>query len=101
MKGAVDADGVGHVYLESLAAHGVDAQAADGGCYVTIANAKYHFRDMFHGIQVEFLQYYLDGFCHKFNRMYSGDRMFYRIVLVTTSYRPSFKYGTYGSEQCG
>lgn len=80
---------------------GKDAPKRLPWVHVAIANAKSLFRDMYHGIKEEFLQYYLDEFCYKFNRMYFGDRMFDRIVLAATSYRPSFKHRTYGSEQCG
>ena len=66
--------------------------------YFADANAKFLFGDMYHGIREEFLQYYQDEFCYKFNRMYFGDRMFDRIVLAATSYSPTFKHRTYGSE---
>ena len=98
----------GHSGVEEVVA-GSDRQTTPGKyapkrlpwVHVAIANAKSLFRDMYHGIKEEFLQYYLDEFCYKFNRMYFGDRMFDRIVLAATSYKPSFKHRTYGLEQCG
>lgn len=98
----------GHSGVEKAVA-GSDRQTTPGKdapkrlpwVHVAIANAKTLFRDMYHGIKEEFLQYYLDEFCYKFNRMYFGDRMFDRIVLAATSYKPTFKHRTYASVQCG
>ena len=98
----------GHTGVEKAVA-GSDRQTTPGKdapkrlpwVHVAIANAKTLFRDMYHGIKEEFLQYYLDEFCYKFNRMYFGDRMFDRIVLAATSYKPTFKHRTYASVQCG
>ena len=98
----------GHSGVEKVVA-GSDRQTTPGKdapkrlpwVHVAIANAKTFFKDMYHGIKDEFLQYYLDEFCYKFNRMYFGDRMFDRIVLAATSYKPTFKHRTYASAQCG
>ncbi len=98
----------GHSGVEKVVA-GYDRQTTPGKdapkrlpwVHVAIANAKTLFKDMYHGIKEEFLQYYLDEFCYKFNRMYFGDRMFDRIVLAATSYKPTFKHRTYASAQCG
>ena len=95
----------GHSGVEEVVA-GSDRQTTPGKdapkrlpwVHVAIANAKSLFRDMYHGIKEDFLQYYLDEFCYKFNRIYFGDRMFDRIVLAAASYRPSFKHRIYGSE---
>lgn len=81
---------------------GKDAPKVLPWVHVAIANAKSLFRDMYHGIKEEFLQYYLDEFCYKFNRKYFGDAMFDRIVLAASYYRPTFKHRTYGSSaKCG
>ena len=112
------ADGGAFAVMDNLSGHsgveesvsGSDRQTIPGKdapkklpwVHVAIANAKSLFRDMYHGIKEDFLQYYLDEFCYKFNRMYFGDRMFDRIVLAATTYRPSFKHRTYGSSvDCG
>ena len=120
----------GHSGVEKVVA-GTDRQTPPGKdaskslpwVHVAIANAKTLFKDMYHGIKEEFLQlsksqaqnracssyaetkespqYYLDELCYKFNRMYFGYRMFDRIVLAATSYKPTFMHRTYASAQCG
>lgn len=99
---------LGHSGVEKVVAD-TDRQTTPGNdalrrlpwAHVAIANAKTLFKDMYHGIKEEFLQYYLDKFCYKFNRMHFGDGMFDRIVLAATSYKPTFKHRTYSLVQCG
>ena len=65
--------------------------------HTAISNAKSLFLDMYHGIRREFLQYYLDEFCYKFNRRTFGDRLFNRLILASVNYRPTFAHRPYKS----
>lgn len=70
--------------------------------HVAISNAKSLFKDMYHGIKLDFLQSYLDEFCYKFNRMYFGDKTFERLVIASIKYRPAFEHRLYNSSHtCG
>ncbi len=63
--------------------------------HVAIANAKKRLANIYHGIKPEFLQGYLNEFCHKFNRRYFGERLFDRMLVAATLYSPSFKSRVY------
>ena len=58
--------------------------------HTAISNAKSLFLDMYHGIKKEFLQYYLDEFCYKFNQRKFNDQLFDRMLVVAIEYRPTF-----------
>ena len=68
--------------------------------HIAIANAKTLFQDMYHGIKDEFLQWYLDEYCYKFNRKYFGDRVFDRLMIAATSYKPTFAHRLYNKNLC-
>lgn len=70
--------------------------------HIAISNAKALMRDMYHGVKLEFLQWYLDEFCYNFNRMHFGDGLFDRLVVASITYKPTFKHRLYGSGgNCG
>ena len=69
--------------------------------HVAISNAKSLLLDMFHGIKREFLQFYLDEFCYKFNRKYFGDKVFDRLLVASVSYRSAFEHRMYNKRPCG
>ena len=70
--------------------------------HIAISNAKALMRDMYHGVRLEFLQWYLDEFCYKFNRMHFGDGLFDKLVVASITYNPTFKHRLYESEDnCG
>jgi hypothetical protein len=48
--------------------------------------------DMYHGVNPEFLQNYLNEFCYKFNRRYYGEALFERLLTVSVSSKNSFRY---------
>jgi hypothetical protein len=66
-----------------------------------IGNVKRLLSDMYHRIKNEYLQYYLDEYCYTFNRRYFGEKLFDRIVFVTTHYRTDFKSKIYNRNLCG
>lgn len=68
--------------------------------HIAIANAKTLFQDMYHGIKDEFLQWYLDEYCYKFNRKYFGDRVCDRLMIAATSYKPTFAHRLYNKNLC-
>ena len=66
--------------------------------HIAIFNTKALMRDIYHGVKLEFLQWYLDKFCYKFNSMYFGDGLFDRLVVASIAY----KHRLYGSgDNCG
>ena len=69
--------------------------------HICIGNVKRLLLDMHHQLRNEYLQYYLDEFCYKFNRRYFGEKMFDRLVLVATSYQTDFKSKIYNRMLCG
>jgi hypothetical protein len=50
--------------------------------HIAIANVKRLLLDTHHHLKKEYLQYYLNEFCYKFNRWYFGDKLFDRLVAV-------------------
>jgi transposase-like protein len=60
--------------------------------HLTISNAKRMLLDMYHGVNPEFLQNYLNEFCYKFNRRYYGEALFERLLTVSVSSKNSFRY---------
>jgi transposase-like protein len=60
--------------------------------HIAISNAKRQLLDIYHQINPEYLQSYLNEFCYKFNRRYFGERMFDRLVVAAISYKNQFRY---------
>ena len=44
--------------------------------HIAISNAKRMLLNIFHDVQSEYLQSYLNEFCYKFNRRYFGEKRF-------------------------
>jgi DNA-directed RNA polymerase subunit RPC12/RpoP len=57
--------------------------------HIAISNAKRLFLDIYHHIDKDFLQSYLNEFCYKFNRRYN-EKMFDRLLVACVSYRWNF-----------
>ena len=60
--------------------------------HIAISNAKRMLLDIFHDIKPEYLQYYLNEFCYKFNRRYLGEDLFDRLMIAAVSYKNQFRY---------
>lgn len=60
--------------------------------HLAISNAKRMLLDIFHNIKPEYLQYYLNEFCYKFNRRYFGEDLFDRLMIASVSYKNQFRY---------
>jgi hypothetical protein len=69
--------------------------------HICISNTKRLLLDMHHQLKSEYLQYYLDEFCYKFNRRYFGEKMFDRLVLAAVTYPTDFKSKIYNRKRCG
>jgi transposase-like protein len=69
--------------------------------HIAIGNVKRLLLDTHHQLKKEYLQYYLNEFCYKFNRRYFGEKLFDRLVLVAVSYPTDFKSRVYNRELCG
>lgn len=69
--------------------------------HISIANAKRLLLDMHHQLKKEYLQYYLNEYCFKFNRRYFGERMFDRLVFAAANYNTDFKSRIYNRSLCG
>jgi len=64
--------------------------------HTAISNAKRLLLGIHHNVSKQYLQYYLDEFCYKFNRRYFGDRLFDRMLIAslsTTSIDNRYIYG--------
>lgn len=60
--------------------------------HIAISNAKRQLLDIFHQINPEYLQNYLNEFCYKFNRRYFGESLFDRLLITAVSYKNQFRY---------
>jgi hypothetical protein len=60
--------------------------------HIAISNAKRVLLDIFHDISPQYLQYYLNEFCYKFNRRYFGERLFDRLMVAAVNYKNCFRY---------
>lgn len=60
--------------------------------HIAISNAKRMLLNVFHDIQPEYLQSYLNEFCYMFNRRYFGERKFDRLMIAAVSYKNEFRY---------
>lgn len=69
--------------------------------HIAISNAKRLLLDVYHKLKNEYLQYYLNEFCYKFNRRYFGERLFDRVVLTAITYNTDFRSGIYRRTSCG
>ena len=69
--------------------------------HIAISNAKRLLLDVHHKIKTEYLQYYLNEFCYKFNRRYFGEKLFDRLLIAAVSYTPEFKAKIYNRTLCG
>ncbi len=63
--------------------------------HIAISNAKMSILDTYHGIESEFFQLYLNEFCYKFNRRFSGFSLFDRLELCACTYKVGFKHRIY------
>jgi len=59
--------------------------------HIAISNAKRQLLDIYHQINPEYLQSYLNEFCYKFNRRYFGKMMFDRLLVAAVSYKNQFR----------
>jgi len=69
--------------------------------HIAIGNAKQLFLNVHHHIKTEYLQFYLNEFCYKFNRRYFGEKIFDRLLIAAVSYSPDFKSKIYNRTICG
>jgi len=72
--------------------------------HIAISNLKSRLRVLYHGVKEEFLQYYMDEFCHKFNRRYEKEKLFELLMETTISCRTNFRHRIYNknlSPKCG
>jgi transposase-like protein len=69
--------------------------------HIAIGNVKRLLLDVHHQITNEYLQYYLNEFCYKFNRRYFGDAIFDRLLVAAVSYNSDFKSRIYNRNHCG
>lgn len=69
--------------------------------HIAISNAKRLLLDVHHKIKTQYLQYYLNEFCYKFNRRYFGEKIFDRLLIAAVSYTPDFKSKIYNRTLCG
>jgi len=60
--------------------------------HIAISNAKRQLLDIYHRIDHEYLQCYLNEFCYKFNRRYFGERLFDRLMIAAVLYKNQFRY---------
>lgn len=61
--------------------------------HIVISNAKRQLLDVFHSVDVEFLQSYLNEYCYKFNRRHCD--CFERLMYASVMYKNTFKHRTY------
>lgn len=59
---------------------------------IAISNSKHLLLNVFHDLTPDYLQNYLNEFCHKFNLWYFGDAMFDRLMVAAISYKNDFGY---------
>ena len=60
--------------------------------HIAISNAKRLLLDVYHDITPDYLQNYLNEFCYKFNRRYSGDGLLDRLMVAALTYKNDFRY---------
>jgi hypothetical protein len=69
--------------------------------HVAIANAKRLLLDVHHKLKNEYLQYYLNEFCYKFNRRYFEDKIFDRLIIAAVANTSDFNSKIYNRTLCG
>ena len=69
--------------------------------HIAISNAKRLLLNVHHKLKAEYLQYYLNEFCYKFNRRYFGEQQFNRLVFAAVSYQSDFRTKIYNRKLCG
>jgi transposase-like protein len=69
--------------------------------HIAIGNVKRLLLDMHHQLSKEYLQYYLNEFCYKFNRRHFGEQVFDRLLVAAVSYNTDFKSKIYNRSLCG
>ncbi len=69
--------------------------------HTAISNAKRQLLGVYYKVKSEYLQYYLNQFCYKFNRRYFGENQFDRLLIAAVSYSPDFKSRIYNRNNCG
>jgi transposase-like protein len=69
--------------------------------HIAIGNVKRLLLDVHHQLKNEYLQYYLNEFCYKFNRRYFGEKIFDRMMAVAVGYQTDFKSRIYNRSLCG
>jgi len=69
--------------------------------HIAIGNVKRLLLDTHHPLKKEYLQYYLDEYCYKFNRRYFGEKLFDRLAAVAVSYTTDFRSKIYNRSLCG
>jgi transposase-like protein len=60
--------------------------------HIAISNAKRQLLDIYHQINPEYLQSYLNEFCYKFNRRYFGENLFDRLIVASVCYKNQFRH---------
>ncbi len=55
--------------------------------HIAISNLKRMLLDIYHDIKPEYLQFYLNEFCYKFNRRYFGENLFDRLMIAAVTYK--------------
>lgn len=68
---------------------------------IAIGNVKRLLLDVHHQLTNEYLQYYLNEFCYKFNRRYFGDAFFDGFLIAAVSYNTDFRSRIYNRNSCG
>lgn len=60
--------------------------------HIAISNAKRQLLNIYHQMDPQYLQSYLNEFCYKFNRRYFGESLFDRLLVAAVSYKNQFRY---------
>jgi transposase-like protein len=63
--------------------------------HIAIGNVKRLLLDKHHQLKKDYLQYYLNEFCYKFNRRYFGEKLFDRLVTVAVTYQTDLRSRIY------
>jgi hypothetical protein len=69
--------------------------------HIAIGNIKRLLLDMHHQLTKEYLQFYLNEFCYKFNRRYFGEAIFDRLLVTAVTNNTDFKSRIYNRSLCG
>ncbi|MFV0390512.1 MAG: transposase, partial [Paludibacteraceae bacterium] len=69
--------------------------------HTAISNAKRQLLGVYYKVNPEYLQYYINQFCYKFNRRYFGEKQFDRLLITAVSYPPDFKSRIYNRKNGG